>query len=128
MLTMRPEQMQKFSEAALKRFEDQMVIHLNKFFPEQCKAAGEPKLRETIQYGVQRATAYRITRSSDVCKYIDLMVVFGRDFDQSPQQAWAGEILNSKSVKGPVRRMALLFETAKKHRGLTKAGSETQPG
>ncbi|HUY13835.1 MAG TPA: hypothetical protein VMX16_09430 [Terriglobia bacterium] len=127
MLAIRPDQLQKFSEAAVKRFEDQMVIHLNKFFPKQCKAAGETKLRETIQYGVKRATAYRITRSSDVCKYIDLMLVFGRDFDQSPQQAWAGEILDSKSVKGPVRRMALLFETAKKHCGLKKAGSETQP-
>ncbi|MGH9431409.1 MAG: hypothetical protein ACRD3T_07685 [Terriglobia bacterium] len=120
--------MQKFSEAALKRFEDQVLGHLNKFFPKCCEAMGESKLRENIQYGVKRAAAHRVTNKSDVCKYIDLMIVFGRDFDRSPQQAWAGEILNDKSLKGPARRMRLLFEAAKKHCGSPKAGRETRQG
>lgn len=113
MLAIRPEQMQVFTEAAVKRFEDLMVVHLNKFFPERSKAAGETNVREFIRYGVKRAAAHNITAKRDVSRYIDLMATFGSDFDTDEKLPWAREILattNSSEV-----RMSVLLKTAQKH-------------
>ena len=66
MITIRRKQMAVFAEAETKKSVDSMVVHLNKFFPKQCEAMGEPQLRETIRYGIKRAAAYGITAQRDV--------------------------------------------------------------
>ena len=65
-----------------------MVVHLNETFPEKCEALGDAKIRETVKYGIQRSASYGITSEGDVRKYIDLMLMFGLDFDQDPQLPW----------------------------------------
>src|SRR5687768_3870557 len=77
-VVIRPAHMSTLSEASVERFETSMVVHLNKCFPDQCRALGEPRVRETIRYGIERASVYGITAQRDVCKYIDLMFVFGQ--------------------------------------------------
>ena len=113
MLTIRREQLKVFSQADEAKFEAWMLAHLNNFFPRQCAALGGTKLRETIKEGIKRAAAYEIVAKSDVCKYIDLMVVFGRDFDSDKRFPWAAEIL--KKRKNPSARIQALFEAAQKH-------------
>jgi len=112
MLTIRKEQMAAFARAETKKFEDRMLIHLNKFFPRQCAGLGEPKLRETIRYGIKRAAAYGVTAERDVNKYIDLMIVFGRDFDTDNRFRWAGEILRTR--KSPGAKIQALYGSARK--------------
>ena len=51
MPTIRKEQMNVFIGVERKKFEDWMVVHVNEFFPQQFQSLGEPKMRETIQYG-----------------------------------------------------------------------------
>ena len=111
MLVIRKKQMAVFQEVEIKKFVDRMAIHLKKFFPRQCETLGEPKLRETIQYGIKRAAFYGITAKREVYKYVDLMVVFGRDFDNDRRLAWAGEIL--KRSTSPGRRVSMLLQAAK---------------
>lgn len=130
MLTIRPEQYAVFSQAANKRLktgdatlfcrcgrDDELRLNLQdrvaSAIYQQCNAMGEPQLRETIQYGIQRATAYGIVGNSDVCKYIDLMVVFGRDFDTAPRFPWAAEILTTS--KNPSVKSFALLHVAKKY-------------
>lgn len=113
MLTMRSKQMEAFSEAALKRFEETMVAHLKKFFPDYCEAAGAPKVREFIRYGVKRAASYQITAERDVSRYVDLMVSLGADFDNDEQLPWAGEILRTRN--SPEVRISILLKTAEEH-------------
>lgn len=113
MLTIRNAQMAVFSRAEIKKFEDRMVIHLKKFFPRQCEALGEAQLRETIQYGIKRAAGYGITSKPDVYKYVDLMVVLGRDFDTDRRFPWASKILRTHN--SPVGKMNALRGAAKKH-------------
>jgi len=108
----RQKQMEAFSQAAIQSFEDRMVIHLNEFFSEQCKALGEQKTREAIRYGIQRAAIYGIVSELDVCDYIDLMFAFGRDFDKDPQLPWAGQILNDLTIKNPTIKVNYLYDTA----------------
>ena len=112
MLTIRKRQMAVFAEVEIKKFVESMVVHLKKFFPKQCESMGEPQLRDTIRYGIKRAAAYGITAKRDVYKYVDLMVVFGRDFDTDKRFPWAGEILGTQ--KNPGAKVEALHETAKK--------------
>jgi hypothetical protein len=114
MLTIRKEQMSVFGPLGRKAFEDRVLVHLKKVFPEQSEALGEPKLRETVQYGTQRAAAYRIISERDVCKYIDLMIFYGRDFDKDPSLPWAQSILQNHAIRNPSSKIERLYKAAKK--------------
>ena len=112
-LRMRPSQLADFSRVEVQKFKSWMLVHLHKFFPRECQSAGDTQLGETIQYGIRRAASYGITSKRDVCKYIDLMVVFGRDFDTESRSRWAGEILNNPG--NSAIKMRSLFREAKLH-------------
>jgi hypothetical protein len=114
MLTIREEQMSVFGPLGKKAFEERMLVHLKKVFSEQSEALGEPKLRETIQYGTQRAAAYHITSERDVCKYIDLMILYGRDFDKDPKLPWAQSALQNQAIRNPTSKIERLYKAAKK--------------
>ena len=128
MLKIRKEQNDELAKAAVKRFEDWMVVHLNKFFPDHCKALGEDGTREAIQYAIKCAAGYEIVSERDVCKYTDLMFTFGRDFDKDPNLPWAGKILNDEALKAqPTKKTNRLYKTAM--RNVAKAAginSETE--
>lgn len=108
MLTLSPKHMQVFSEAALKNFEDRVVAHLGKCFPNQCKALSGTELRETIQYGIKRAAKHGIIAERDVCKYIDFMMVLGQDFDKDPELPWAQSVLNNQALRHSAAKMERL--------------------
>ena len=112
-MKLRKEQIEAFSAAARQDFEDRMVEHLNEFFPRHCKAMGAEGVRQEVRYGVERARAYDITSQRDVCKYIDLMFVYGRDFDTAPKLPWAARILNDPSFINASERTRELFETGR---------------
>jgi hypothetical protein len=107
MLTIRKEQWELLAKPEVKKFEDWMHDHVLQFFPAKYSAAGPARIRELIRTGRERAAAYGITVRADVSKYIDLMVVFGRDFDTDPRYPWAGEILNRRSSGSAKMRAAL---------------------
>jgi hypothetical protein len=92
MLTISREQMHIFSKAPLDQFVDWMLVHLRKFFP-SCRRADDTDLRKVIKHGIERAGSYEIRTRRDVCKYIDLMVTFGLDFDRDKRFPWAESIL-----------------------------------
>ena len=93
-LTIRKEQLGVFSQEQVRKFEDWMVAHLTRFFPCECAAEGsESQVLDLVRYGIGRAAAHGITTKRDVCKYIDLMIVLGRDFDADTRFGWAAAIL-----------------------------------
>jgi len=106
--------MAAFGPLGKKAFEDRVVDHLKRASPQQCSALGDEKLRVTIYYGSQRATDYRIVAERDVCKYIDLIVLYGRDFDKDPNLPWAQSVLQNQAIKNPSRKVDRLFKAARK--------------
>ena len=110
MLKIRKEQWDVLVKSEQDKFENWVHDHVCAFFRGAYNAAGEAQLREMIHYGIERAGSYGITSKSDVCKYIDLMVMLGRDFDTDERLPWAGEILQKK--KHPSRRIKALEEAA----------------
>ena len=125
MLTIRKEQLAAFGPLGQKALEDRVVAHLKRVFPVQSEALGEPKVRETIQYGTQRAAAYRIVSERDVCKYIDLMIVYGRDFDKDPAHPWAQSVLQNQALRNPSTKVDRLFKAAKKSENQAKQGKQS---
>jgi hypothetical protein len=117
MLQIRREQIAGFREPRLKEFEDRVVAHLARCFPTQCEVLGEPEVRGTIRYGIERAAAYGMVAERDVCKYIDLMIVYGRNFDRDPALPWVRAILNDQTAEDPSVTVDRLYEEAKKNSG-----------
>jgi hypothetical protein len=125
MLTLRKEQITVFGPLGEQAFEDRMLAHLKKVFSEQSESLGDPKLRETIQYGTQRAAAYHITSERDVCKYIDLMILYGRDFDKDPNLPWAQSVLRNQAIRNPSSKIERLFKAAKKRENQPQARKQS---
>jgi hypothetical protein len=114
-LTIRPSQAAAFSQMEVRKFEAWVLAHLKKFFPAQSASAGDREMEAMVHYGIQRAAAHGITAKRDVCKYIDLMVVFGRDFDTDARHPWAARILGQEAKS--LTRMQRLLSAAKARLG-----------
>ena len=115
MLTIRKEQTETFSNNAQKNFECRMVTHLKRVFPDQCSAMEDAGIRQIIQTGIEKAAKYGVQAEYDVARYIDLMFVFGIEFDKSPEYPWASRILTSREYSGPTERMNALYDEALAH-------------
>jgi hypothetical protein len=111
-MKIRSQQIVVFVATAVGRFEDRMTAHLNKCFAQECGILGDG-LRDMIRHGIQKAAGYGITTERDVCQYIDLMMVFGRNFDADPDLPWASSVLNYPTLNDSTIRMEHLYETAK---------------
>jgi hypothetical protein len=114
MFTIRKEQLQALDRDKRESFVDRMLQHLREFFPGKCDALGENQLRKWIEHGIERAKAYRIVSERDVCKYIDVMIVFGKEFDRDKALPWASKILNGHYSQAG-EKIDLLFEAAKQN-------------
>ncbi len=113
MFTIRKEQITVLHKVETEKFVNRAVVHVKEFFPKQFESLGTDKLREIVRHGIERADHYRITAKAEVLKYIDFMVLCGRDFDTAPELRWAGEILNSENPAGA--RIEMLALKVKKH-------------
>lgn len=93
MLTMRAQQMEAFQASALTAFENEMVKHAALYFPNHLAIQGEASTRKVIRLGVWRAAGHGLSGRSDVCRYLNLMWMFGSYFDLDPLLPWAGAAL-----------------------------------
>jgi len=97
MLTVRPQQMKIFEDAALRRFEDEMVVHSRGFSPKLCEVLGEEQLRVAIRQAMARAARYGFTNRGPIRLFIEMMFLFGSDFDTDPQYLMLGKLLNASA-------------------------------
>jgi hypothetical protein len=109
LFTIRKEVMDAYKQTMVNNFAMLVLAHIRKCFPAKFQSLGEPAVRETIKYGIARAAAYGIQGERDVCKYIDLMMVLGRDFDR--QLPWVSKVLNDCG-SSPDIRICRLYERA----------------
>lgn len=115
MLKIRPEQIEVFEQAALKRFEDEMLKHIQEYFSNHWRIIGEAQLRQVIQYGVSQAEQYGLTTQREVCLYLNLMLLLGSDFDTDIQLPWAKEVLMDEMIIDPYVRVEQLYDVAMEH-------------
>ena len=93
MWTIRQDQTEAFRQAHLKRFEDEMVEHLQKFSPQHSKMVGDAGTRQLIRLGMDNASKYGLSNRGPLRFYMELMFMFGSYFDTDPQHPWASTVL-----------------------------------
>jgi hypothetical protein len=104
MLRVRKEQIDILAEAALEAYEDDMLAHVEKFFPNHVRVAGEPVIRAVIRFGMKRAAAYGFDTDRNVSLYITTMFMLGSRFDEDVMYPWAQEILTDPADPDPYSR------------------------
>ncbi len=92
--------MQAFSAQQRRRFEDEMVVHLRKEFPDETADLGEDGLRGMIREGIDKAKGYTITLERDVARYLELMLALSPTFDDGEEYPWAPDILKQGEMTG----------------------------
>ena len=97
MLIIRKEQKEALAKAARNIFEERMLVHLKKFFPDECQELGKDGTREAIRHAMDHAGSYGIVAERDIYIYTDVQFAFGRNFDKD--LTWAAEILNDESLQ-----------------------------
>ncbi len=98
MFRIRQAQIDVFDDAQSADFETFMVEHLGRFAARHAKILGEDQVRTVIRLGVGNARKYGLTKRSPVRLFVELMFIFGSQFDSDPQLAWAGQVLNDPAI------------------------------
>jgi len=110
MLVITPKQLQVFEQAAVQRFEDDMLAHLADFSAPLYQSLGEQQMRVAIQFGIAQAQQYGFSLQGPVRTYLELMLLFGSHFDSDPQYPWATKILNDRNSGSEMQRAELLYQ------------------
>lgn len=104
------EQMRILDENAARSFENRMVRHIARVFPEHLRKLGESRARKLIREGVVKAATYGIQAELPVALFIDLMVSIDPEFDTLPALRWAQDILNDKKYSGKSRMNMIYYQ------------------
>lgn len=110
MLVVRKEQMQVFEEYSQKAFEREMAEHVKEIFPKHSAAIGDDNLTKVVELGIARAEKYGLTQRGPVRFYIEMMCIFGCDFDTDKQLQWAGTVLTNENIVDQMERADTLFD------------------
>jgi hypothetical protein len=110
-VVIREAQIETLRRSTLRAFENEMVEHLARFSPPLFKAAGAEQLREVIRWGMKRAVGYGITLRGPVRLYLELMLLFGSQFDTDPQYPWAAEVLKDQEIPSQMQRADHLYRS-----------------
>ena len=110
MFLIRADQMSALAVPGEVRTENRALCHLRNCIPDVCAALSESELREIVLWGRRRSRGYGIEREFDFFRYLNLMFMFGFEFDTAPKYPWASQALNAKAE--PTARIDLLMDHA----------------
>lgn len=111
--TLRREHVRALDRYMAESFEARAIAHLRRCFPEVAGEASDEQMRELIAYGIERSRSYGIDIERDVLRYLDLMCMFGVDFDRDPAYPWAARVLEDPKTAGSTLRTNTLMAAAK---------------
>ncbi|MCW8090316.1 hypothetical protein [Alteromonas sp. ASW11-130] len=110
MLEMKSKQIDAFKQSARRSFEKQMYSHVDRYFPDHCRVAGENAIRTTISFGINQAEKYGFITKRNGCLYITVMFMLGPHFDTDPCCAFLTTFLEDNS--SPSERASQLADHA----------------
>jgi hypothetical protein len=111
LLTISSSQIAQLEEIALVQFQADMVRHLVEFSPQLCATLDVRQLRIAVNRGINKAHGYGFTHRGPVRLYLELVSIFGSQFDTDPQYPWAAQILRDESTPQMLRAERLYDET-----------------
>jgi hypothetical protein len=114
-LSLRPPQLEALDQVRLVDLEQRLRAHVCRCFPAATRGMSDAELLELIRHGVDRARAHGIDTERGACKLLNLMFVFGRDFDR--ELPWAREILDGARVHRGLSTIELLYLEGSRREG-----------
>jgi hypothetical protein len=93
MLKIRDEQLAAFSLLAQQEFEKALATHVREFAPKHAEVLGDAGTLQVVRMAIQRGEAYGFTGVGPLQLFLDLMFLFGSEFDSDFQYPWAARIL-----------------------------------
>ena len=107
--------MRAFSASMREGFEERLVEHVERAWPEEIWNVPEPVVRQRLHRTVDRALAYNVKRERDVVIFVDLTYEHGESFELVPGFAWARRILEDPGLAGAekIARILALLEAAR---------------
>jgi hypothetical protein len=109
-LTIRRLQMEVLERDLQARFAMEVVDHMADFAPWHFRVLGPDGTRLTVEKGLRRAGAHGLETRGAAQFYVELMFMFGSDFDTDPQLPWVAWFLTAPWLPEPTERVQKLFE------------------
>ncbi|NNE65651.1 MAG: hypothetical protein HKN33_03720 [Pyrinomonadaceae bacterium] len=97
-------------EVALRNFEDGLVQHCKEFAPKHSEVIEDEGVRKVVKLGIKRANEYGFTKRGPIRFYVELMFMFGSDFDNDFQLPWAEGVLTNDQISDEMERADALHE------------------
>lgn len=98
-------QMRVLAARTARGFEERMLVHLGRYFPRRVAALGDAGARALIRTGIARAAGHGFVDERDVCRFVDLMVAIGPEFDR--EAPWAVRLLADRTGDPGIRAVRL---------------------
>jgi len=116
MLIIRQAQMDALTGAMTRNFENRMLAHFAKRYPQRTRRIGEAALQRAILSGIEQARRYELTTEGGIYVYLSLLFILGDRFGEDPQLPWAQKILTDASTNGAPRiRMERLHQAGTRY-------------
>ena len=92
-----------FRASGLAELREVLVAHVRECFPGRCAALGAAALPGHVEDGMRRAAAHGLTLERDISAYVELMVVFGTDFEHDLRFPWARPLTEAPELDPSAR-------------------------
>ncbi len=112
MLVIRKEQEHAFREGRSGDFEEHLVEHVGRYFPNHLRVAGRPTVVDTVRFGIERARSYGFDTERSLYLYVTVAFMLGSRFDEDPLHPWTAEFLGADASGAPGRRAAAMADRA----------------
>lgn len=86
---------------------DQMANYIAKEYPRQFQAMGRTGTNEFVMAAIQKGRRNHIETQGGVAVLVELMIAFGENFQNSPHQAWANELLAHPALPAQIKMRIL---------------------
>ena len=100
MLKIRPDQLERLGDDLLSKFKSNLTVFLTDTYPESFPEGNNKDASGFVETGIEKAQTYGIAIESEITEFVERMVTYGEDFDNSGEYEWIEEILNNPDIAG----------------------------
>jgi hypothetical protein len=86
---------------------DSMVRYISKEYPRRFQAMGEIGTREFVVDAIEKGRRNGIETKGGAAVLLELMIAFGKDFQNSPHKDWANELLAHPTLPAQIKMRIL---------------------
>jgi hypothetical protein len=96
--------------AAAGEFEQTLFEHIKTIAPKHVESIGDDGTRQIVKDGIERARGHGFTKRGPVRFFVEMMFLFGSEFDTDPLLPWADGVLSNTSIQSEMERADILHE------------------